>query len=981
MVGGESLRDVAALVATMEVEGAWPERTVIVPSEAYAHALRRVLVEVSPAALIGTRFLTPVAAARWVLDEQDVVYSADEDVLRPWRVRSVSRTSEAGAWLPRTLLDSRGFGDVFAGTLEQLELADLTPSQLGDSGDARLAAIGRLWAEIADDAGVSWTGARILREATLRLEEDSSTWPARGLTLVRLGTFSDRVHARFLRALPRVSFVVPTLAPALAARDLGEQLGPQVAAIFEEQRREVDPAASALRHLGARLFATGGGGDSGVPPSDETVAVERYAGVEEEITACCAWVLEQVRGGLRLQDLAILLPRPEPLGPLIADRLGSLALGSGGIPTHLAWGRPATTTPAGALLVAVIRALVEHLPASAIVQLLPRLRLDGGGGAGGSGDALKIGKRQARRAIVLMSTLGGSPARPDGAEEWGPRVERLHGDPELAPLLPGLSALVALHASLSGGVAVPQLWKELRQFVQRWLRLPPGSSGLLDELDAALAPFLAERATAAVAGVAAAELLLERAEALRIHGARFGAPAVFVGPIDAVSGVEFAVVRIVGLAESVFPGTLRDDPLLPRGGRPPVLAALSDDACFAASRRALLRAIIRGCHRSIVLSSSRGDLDGMEREPSSVLDEVVAILGRPRLVARTSWSPRIPVTVPSPGDVLDPEAIDRARTRRHGVLGAGALSRLVPGRTGAHPVSANALDDLLACPRRFLLRRVLGLRPREPLPAADALSPLDQGALVHAALEQFYQKHGLDFGARTADLETWLREVDVEAEAVFARGCAGLPLRGRAVLAFARGEVLAQARRFVTHDWGDGRPRAFVGVELAFGTETPVVVPTRAGALGVTGRIDRVDVEAGVTLVRDVKTGRARPRAGAFAVPSLEIDLQLAVYAAVMAQLAPALGLPAAVATSYVYAHPAAIVAERSFVSDPEALREAGTRWLEVAAALLHEQTFVPTADPRACEWCDFAPVCSTERAVELIDPTDAVARWQELRS
>src|SRR5690606_66231 len=130
------------------------------------------------------------------------------------------------------------------------------------------------------------------------------------------------------------------------------------------------------------------------------------------------------------------------------------------------------------------------------------------------------------------------------------------------------------------------------------------------------------------------ELVAERLEALRLYEGRFGDPSVYVGTIEGAAGLSFASVRVLGLAESVFPGTLRQDPLLPpdlRDRLPPHTMMTDDD--YATSRLQALHQIIRDVRERLVLSVSHSDVDGSEREPSAMFVEVAAALGRPNAVS------------------------------------------------------------------------------------------------------------------------------------------------------------------------------------------------------------------------------------------------------------------------------------------------------------------------------------------------------------
>ena len=78
-----STRAWAEAVAALPVQGPLPCRTVVVPRERVAHALRRELILIGrPDALAGTRFVTPLAAAAEVLRAADVQFTPGEEGLR-----------------------------------------------------------------------------------------------------------------------------------------------------------------------------------------------------------------------------------------------------------------------------------------------------------------------------------------------------------------------------------------------------------------------------------------------------------------------------------------------------------------------------------------------------------------------------------------------------------------------------------------------------------------------------------------------------------------------------------------------------------------------------------------------------------------------------------------------------------------------------------------------------------------------------------
>ena len=79
--------DWAGAIARLPVDGPLPCRTVLVPRERVAHALRRELLRAGlPHALAGTRFVAPIAAAVEVLRSASVAGAPGEESLRPPRL-------------------------------------------------------------------------------------------------------------------------------------------------------------------------------------------------------------------------------------------------------------------------------------------------------------------------------------------------------------------------------------------------------------------------------------------------------------------------------------------------------------------------------------------------------------------------------------------------------------------------------------------------------------------------------------------------------------------------------------------------------------------------------------------------------------------------------------------------------------------------------------------------------------------------------
>jgi RecB family exonuclease len=138
-----------------------------------------------------------------------------------------------------------------------------------------------------------------------------------------------------------------------------------------------------------------------------------------------------------------------------------------------------------------------------------------------------------------------------------------------------------------------------------------------------------------------------------------------------------------------------------------------------------------------------------------------------------------------------------------------------------------------------------------------------------------------------------------------------------------------------------------------------VELPLGGRSLFVRGRIDRIEVAGDVALVRDLKTGRAHPRIGPAAEPDASLDLQIAVYALVVARLAEAWGVPKTLAASYLYV--GRTVDQRDWPDFHGSLEPPARAWLAAAADLLAARAFPHTPDADDCRYCAFRPVCGDD--------------------
>jgi RecB family exonuclease len=151
--------------------------------------------------------------------------------------------------------------------------------------------------------------------------------------------------------------------------------------------------------------------------------------------------------------------------------------------------------------------------------------------------------------------------------------------------------------------------------------------------------------------------------------------------------------------------------------------------------------------------------------------------------------------------------------------------------------------------------------------------------------------------------------------------------------------------------------------------------------LHLRGVIDRIDIENGRTVVRDLKTGRAHLRRGRELEPDPLLDVQIAIYGMVARTLATQWSIPSDVGAAYVYAGSLA-EAERDFRADFSLLEASARHWLIIAGQFLASGAFPRTPIREDCTYCAFEPVCGRnphERAVRLL--TEAGGPFAEFRA
>ncbi len=779
---------------------------------------------------------------------------------------------------------------------------------------------------------------------------------------------------------------------------------------------------------------------------DGSVSLECHSGADQEIEAAADWVSREIlQHQTPFEDVAVLVAGDDRLQTMVAERLRRIRIGSESLPLFVANGVPAHATAAGARIEAVLNALEAYLPLDLLADIVPTLRLADGDGHLSRGRALELiyslgfaGGSAVRRldalewrsrfpqAEKLLSDRASNSGGDDGSDNEVRRAKRLLE--ALVGIRPALATLVDVAELVIQNQPLPVLWTALHAFIDRYLLLPGDKGVLVATVNEALAAISADPGCSTVAGPEALETIRSALARARLHEGRFGDPAIYVGTPQSAVGLRFSAVRILGLCEGSAPRPARDSPALPQSLRAALGGhLLSTPEDLAIAQLHALDRVVRDTTARLSLSTARVDVDGVEHEPASLFAEAAAALGRddpaqqeagviPSLEAiervafaparaetrtfridnpidETAWHDRLAAgMLEAPRSWIDDPVRDLDRIRgllstteagpMDGVFASDAPIPPLPGLTSERYISPSAVGQLLECPHHFLHERVLGLRAPPMAPSLGRVDTLAYGTLFHRIAQQFYEQHGREFGDREATLDEWFARADELARAVFLRFLDEYPLLGEAVRAAELERIRRDVRTLVEYDWDGARPHTFVAVERSFG---PLRILAAETAVFIRGRIDRIDRDGDVTVIRDLKTGRAHPRIRDEEAPDPVRDVQLGLYGLVARAMSNEWGVPEQVVAAYAYVDSLAIEKERAFRTDYDQLEKAVQRWLEVSVGLLSARAFPRTPHEDDCRYCDFRPVCgpgAQTRAGTLLSlSSGALAAFKDLKS
>ena len=879
--------------------------TVVVPSNHVGVATRRLLSAGSLGPVAGTgvglaavTFLTPYRLAE-LLAAAALAGQGKRPVSTPVLAAAVRAELAAAPGLFAPVARHPATESALVATYR--ELRDVSPAALDALALAsdRASEVVRIHRATRDRLEPAWSDEEDLLTAATALAGSPGT-KALGALLVHLPQRLSQHAARLVVALAEH---VPT---TVIAGGTGQP--------------EADDEV--LRSLG-RL-----GLDGDAPAGDPApVAVDRTAvltasDADEEVRAAVRAVVDSVRGGTRLDRIAVLHAAPEPYARLTHEQLHAAGIATNGAAVVPLAARVAGRTlldllalPAGGYRRQDVFAWLSSAPILHDGRLAPttgweRLSREASVVAGEDWD-------HRLTQFALLADAHAAEAELDDEEpEWLP--ERLRADAERARQLRAF--VLAVMGDLRGAAARPRTWSDHAAWAGRWLgRLLGGAArrdGWEDQAERAAAERVEEAlhrlgALDVVEGPVPLEVFHRTLELELEHDlgrvGRFG-DGVLVGSVEMGIGLDLDLVVVLGLAEGSFPATVRDDSLLPDHERIRAGHELALRADRVERQHHQLLATLAGARRQL-LCVPRGDLRrSVERVPSRwVLDLCAALAGdgrpwwAPDLAAsRDPWVRHVasfdhglrhlvePATeqehrlrallatdgtlaaTDDPTTALGAEVIDARRSDRFTRFDGNLTGHPVPSPVD-RITSPTRLERWAACPHRHLVEDLLKAAPVENPEDNLVITPLDKGSLVHDTLEQFL-KTVLDRPSdqRPQPGQPWSdadRRLLQDIAAVFcdqyeAKGLVGRPIfwarDRRRILADLDDTLVVDSAHRIAHG------TAPLAAELGFGFVTDSLPAVEVAlpdgrTLRVRGRIDRIDITRdGTVHVTDYKTGSLR---------------------------------------------------------------------------------------------------------------------------
>lgn len=636
-------------------------------------------------------------------------------------------------------------------------------------------------------------------------------------------------------------------------------------------------------------------------------------------------------------------------------------------------------------------------------------------------DAAVVGgaDRWRRRLKGLEQELAHQASQSDDPKRAQRRLVALQALAAFA--LPLIDQLAALPTSATWG----QWLEALSDLAERAISRP-------EAVQAALAELAIVRDVGPISLTDVRTVLDERLGELQLPRSASVGGQVLVASVDEAQGRVFDTVFVPGLAEKLFPQRVVEDPLLSDRSRASIDDSLETQVGRVHRERQALRVAVGCARKRLILSYPRFESDkARPRVPSfyaleairaaeGVLPAFAALARRADATSATRMGWPAPELAEAAIDeseydlatlrvllsgrnaeaegaarylVTENRTLGRAlqaRARRwrpewrnvDGLVDPSAEARAALAaryqQLQGRGFSVTALEKFAACPYRFYLATVVGLRPRDTVKQVEELDPATRGLLFH----EIVHRVALELKERRL-----LTLADApQAIAVSDRVIQEVTEKWRETLAPAIERVWEDAvedlrldvrywlRELLESDW------QVVKLELPFGLGIPPhdedMGPVMLDSgLSLRGRIDAIEQRHGELRATDYKTGDAPAPSNAIIAGGRA--LQPALYALAIEKLFPSSRV---VGGNAYYCTARGGFARRSVELDDWTRKAAAELARAIAAAFA--DAFFPAAPAQdACELCEFRVGCGPyERERVALKQSARLERLSELR-
>ncbi len=463
---------------------------------------------------------------------------------------------------------------------------------------------------------------------------------------------------------------------------------------------------------------------------------------------------------------------------------------------------------------------------------------------------------------------------------------------------------------------------------------------------------------------------------------------IYIVPLERAGYSGREEVAILGLSESTFPGAAIEDPILLDEERTRISGRLVLQRVKASEPSFhLIRAMGMSSGR-VTLTANRHDItEGRGTYPAAMFElikEQLGVTDAPvyRVIPDAGMAltgDEVTMAMRTTGSISEPilnerpwlaRGLEAVRNRAAASLGQhdGWLGRETPELrpTSAKAISPSRLEELAACPHKYFLRNVLGVRPPDVVEETPGrwLTPLEFGSLLHEVLRSFMERvssrgEALDVDRHTEEMSEVLSEALSRCrERLPVKYETGYQMDVRRLERATQIFLAEEARRMVTP----------VGFEVSFGlgksgeldVPDPVcIVLGENTQLLLRGSIDRVDRTDDGYEVWDYKSGSTYDYDETDLLAGGR-RLQWALYAYVLDELLARAGIHGVTRRSG-YFFPSD--REHGFrLADQPPTRAALGSKLAPLFDLVEQGAFLHVQKHKACTFCDYNSICARER-------------------